>query len=194
MTTATDTQTPEALAEAYLPLAFKIARQWSRLFPWLRDEFESAAPYALWHAALSYRPQRGAAFYNLAHRRVWGACQDACRASQPSGFRRAYHTARREGLPEPGFIAGIEDEDGRVSMDNFADDSLPLGWELDSAEAIDELTRKLPNPQRTAIRLYFKNADMTCKRIGQAMGFGEPYAYTVIQQGLAKLRKVLVPA
>lgn len=182
------TRSPEELAVEFLPLAMRIAGVWAKQFRWLRDEFRSAAGMALWKCARRYRPERGQLFHNYVRKRVWGACQDACRDALPQGFRRKEHAARRAGTPEPEFFAGIPDDHGRLSLDLLPSRELPVGWELESADAVDELTRKLTSRQRDAVRLYFLGAGMTLGRVGKVMGCAESNVCVLVRYAIKAMK------
>src|SRR5882672_4725673 len=79
----------EQLVENYFPLALSIANRWGERWPWLRDDFRSAAGWALWKAATFYDPSKGgfAAYVHAAVRRhCWGRLQQE-RKKAPEAFR-----------------------------------------------------------------------------------------------------------
>jgi RNA polymerase sigma factor (sigma-70 family) len=179
--------TAEELATKYLPMARRVAYAWGRRFRYLWDEFESAAVLALWSCARRYDPTRGS-FHGWAAARINGACRDACRDARPKGFRRADHAAVLGGLAEPEFVAGLPDEDGVPSLDNLTDDALPVGWELESADAVESLTAGLPFAEREAVRMYFLDAGATNEVVARALGCGMTYASTRRAAGMRRLR------
>ncbi len=74
------------LATEFLPLARGMSKPLKLLYPYWRDEFESAACLALVEAARSFDPSRSIRFATFARFRIRGALMDVGRAMILPGF------------------------------------------------------------------------------------------------------------
>lgn len=141
------TEAQRDLAVAYIPLARSIARPFMRRWPAFRDDFESAACLALVEVAGSFDPARKVKFATFAQHRIWGALCDFQRSFVALGWRRNPTDAPRVG-PLPGRLEG----EGRV-LGAEPDD--PIGSEIEAADSIDALLRKLPRRHAEVCRLIY---------------------------------------
>lgn len=139
------------------------------------DELESAALMGLVDAAGSFDPGRGLSFATLMVIRVRGAIADAQRNMLPRSYRRP---GRNDEAPEVYSFnrVAFTDEDGhRVDyVDTIALDEHPVGWEIESLDAVEGLSRKLPPRFGEAVRLYYGHAvAATAEKVGDAMRTSE---------------------
>ena len=79
----------QRLAVAYLPLARSLSQPWKDRFPYLWEEFDSAAFYGLVQAVRTYDPRKGTKFTTWAHRRINYAFLEVQQLEQPLGARRS---------------------------------------------------------------------------------------------------------
>src|SRR4051794_23814280 len=77
----------QELAAAYLPLARRLARPYKQLRPEAREDYESAACYALVEAAESFNRRLGVKFATFASYRITGALREVQRKRTPLGYR-----------------------------------------------------------------------------------------------------------
>jgi RNA polymerase sigma factor (sigma-70 family) len=165
------------LAARYLPMARKVAKAFKTSWPHLRDEFESAACWALVEAAEAFDPGRGVKFATFARCRVWGAMKDVQRKQSLFG--------RGADVPQPGLhrISGYVEEYGAV-LNATPDDPIDL-----AAEAVDEVERwlgKLPRPHAATCRLIYLHG-MTQPQAAAALGCTPSRVGMMHRQALAML-------
>jgi RNA polymerase sigma factor (sigma-70 family) len=133
----------QELAARYVPLARRLALPWKRQWPHARDEFEGAALLALVQAAASFDPDRNVKFATFARFRIGGALRDTRRelllqarslgAIELDADQTPPHVQRQ------GRVLGIEPD-------------RPVGWEIESRDAVDRWLRKLPARHAAACR------------------------------------------
>lgn len=152
----------------HLRLAGRVARKWARAVPHLADEFESAAMLGLVDAASKFDAAFGVRFETFAPVRIEGAVKDAARMMLPKGFRR-----NKDAAPVVGNAVIHADEGEEEAVALLSSGELPVGWEEESLEEVDRLTRGLTGDERRAVALYFGGAGMNKKRIGELMGLSE---------------------
>lgn len=166
--------TPEQreLVAAHVKLAEVLAGRFARKCPWMADAALSAAFVGLCAAALKYDPARGA-FSTFASPRIAGAILDAARNELPKGFRRDKRRA-------PGTLSLSEplsrDDAGRplTGFDTLESGELPVGWELESEDAVNALSAGLQRHERRTVRtFYLRCAAVTMKHAGVLLGVTE---------------------
>ncbi len=174
LTALTPLQQRVAATPRALSTADYIASTYTLKLPHLEHDIRSAAYFGLIDAAQRYDPSRYQ-FSTFAARRVRGAIQDALRSLAPRGYTRNASSAPRR------------ESDG--SLDH-ASPSLPVGWELDSIDAIDSLTAALPDRERAVLRLYYAHG-LNLKQIGARLGFSESLACQAHVRALTLLRSTV---
>lgn len=178
-----DALTPLQQRIAAAPRALAVADYHARVYasrlPHLADEINSAAHAGLADAALRYDPTRYQ-FTTFAARRVRGAILDELRRSGLKGYKRGTSAAA------PG-----RDFSPLTQVDAPAD-HLPVGWELESLDALDALTRTLPARQREVLRLYFGHG-MLLREIGVKFGVTMSAVSKIFTQAVVALRAEMAP-
>lgn len=137
----------QGLARRYVPMARSLAKPLKRMWPSEGDEFESAALFALVEAAQSYDPSRNVKFSTFARYRIWGAMRDVQRRLVLVGWRVGV-----EGAPSVLSLPFDAEEHGRVFG---TDEDPPVGTELESADWVENLLRKLPDRHAAACRAIY---------------------------------------
>lgn len=171
-----------------LGLARRMGRGWRRY----RDDLGSAALLGLVEAARDYRPERSLEFRAFARRRVVGAMLDLLRKEMPKAFRR-----RRNGRVAPAVASLAAHGITRDGFDmhgrgrSLVSDDGPVGWELESFDAMEGLLRVLPARKRAVMRLLYGHAGATLTRAGCAAGVCESRAFQVHAESLVILRERL---
>lgn len=175
---------------AALSLAARIAARLTRnARPATRDEAHSAALYGLVIAAGQFDPAAGLRFSTFAAHKVRGAVLDALRMHAPAGCRR---NGRR-----PPKVVGCEIARGRGDTAS-ADDpptladlpsaDLPVGWEVDAADAVEALAARLRPQSARVVRAYYLEAGATLDRIGRRSGLSQSRLSQILRPALAHLR------
>ena len=136
----------QELATRFLPLARTIARPLKLMYPYWRDEFESAACLALVEAARSYDPRKNIRFATFARFRIRGAMMDVGRAMVLLGLK--------DQEVRPGLVAltPFNEEHGKVLV---ANEPPAVGWDVDAIDAIEHWLRKLPERHANVCRMYY---------------------------------------
>ena len=136
----------QELASRFLPLARTIARPLKQMYPYWRDEFESAACLALVEAARSYDPRKNIRFATFARFRIRGAMMDVGRAMVLLGLK--------DQEIQPGVVAltPFNEEHGKVLV---ANEPPAVGWDVDAVDAVEHWLRKLPERHANVCRLYY---------------------------------------
>ena len=136
----------QGLALRFLPLARSLARPLKTLYPYWRDEFESAACMALVEAARSFDPTRNIRFATFARIRIRGALVDASRSMILPGFEDEFEP--------PGTVAltPYNEEHGSVLV---AMESPAVGADYDDIDSVEHWLRKLPRRHAAICRLYY---------------------------------------
>ena len=136
----------QELAGRFLPLARGLARPLKQMYPYWRDEFESAACLALVEAARSYDPRKNIRFATFARFRIRGAMMDVGRAMVLSGLES--HEK------QPGVVAltPFNEEHGKVLV---ATEAPAVGWDVDAIDAVEHWLRKLPQRHANVCRMYY---------------------------------------
>lgn len=136
----------QELAARFLPLARALAKPLKQLYPYWRDEFESAACLALVEAARSFDPKRRIQFATFARIRIRGALIDVSRAMILPGFEDEYEP--------PGTVAltPYSEEHGAVLV---ATQPPAVGADVDDIDEVEHWLRKLPRRHANVCRLYY---------------------------------------
>lgn len=134
-----------ALTLQYLPLARAMAHRVARKWPAGGDDLQSAAYLALVEAAQAFDPARGVSFATFARHRVSGALIDAQRSLFLKGWRGPAET-------RPRFVRLAPDSEARGHVVGARDET-PVGAELEAADAVEGLFKKLSARHRAALRL-----------------------------------------
>lgn len=164
--------TPEQQALAADPesvsLARGIARRMARRCPHEYESIEAAALFGLVLAAAAFDPAVGIKFTTFAAHRVRGAVLDAARELMPKGYRRA----GRDGVAVLSLNAPVaSSERGPVEGgDLLPSGEGPVGWELESADTVAVLSRRLPQKFGAALRAYYLRAGMSMARVAEEQG------------------------
>lgn len=169
----------QQLAESYMPLARKMAKQHKKQFPWLHEEFESAACLALVEAAESFDPDRKVKFATFARLRISGALRDVHRNMIIYGWRcdpahaptllMNYGSTERKGL-----VLGINPDQ-------------PLGHEMEGEDEFEAWMRKLPRKHAQAFReIYVKGK--TQHEAAAAMGCSQARLSYLHREAIAMLK------
>lgn len=137
----------QRLAERFLPLAYAIAHPHIRAWPWVGDEFESAANMALVEAAESFDPKRNVRFATYARHRIQGALRDVKRRMTPGGWRSDPSHA-----PAIGPLSDNPETWGRIIG---AEPDPPVDEALETSDEIDQLLRRLPRRHAEACRRIY---------------------------------------
>lgn len=144
------------LVDQHIDFALSIARSWGRRWPWLADDFASAAGLALWIAARYHKPEKGTfrSLVRVAVRRaLWVRWQKELKAN-PTSFRQP--------------PSGIDGEPlDPVSL--IIDDSPEVGSRLEAAELI-ELARASGDQLDFALLERHAVNDCTMDELAAAMG------------------------
>jgi RNA polymerase sigma factor (sigma-70 family) len=139
------------LAESYMPMARSLARPLREAWPSVRDEFESAALFALVQAAQSYDPARCVKFGTFARFRIKGALRDVQRRMTLLGLRTENEPAETPRLLSMG---PKTEEHARPVCAVPRQDELVA---LEAADAFEALLRKLPERHAEACREMYQN-------------------------------------
>jgi DNA-directed RNA polymerase specialized sigma subunit len=155
--------------------ARRIAGRVARTAPHLAEDLESAALLGLVHAARTWDPSAGVPFSAHAAIRCRGEAREFRRKWGATGTTRRRST-RRPPAAEP--------------LVDVADDAPPVGWEVDSADAVDAVARRLPPRVGEAVRRRFLCADgRTFEGVGRAMGLSTSGAQKLIDEAAGILRR-----
>lgn len=185
---------PDQQALASDPAALKLARALAakaarRLWNY-RDEIESAAMLGLVHAARLFDPSWGLRFLSYAHRRIRGEIADWQRRNALRGYRR-WHGRMCRGAPAVlSLDSPHEDNDGAfIGRNEIPADGLPVGWEIESEDTVEQLARLVPHRQGEAIRrLLLHAATPTKVAVGVEMGCCEARISQLTTLAVERLR------
>jgi DNA-directed RNA polymerase specialized sigma24 family protein len=194
----TDGQRAVASDPANVALARRFAAGYARRSPWLADEIDSAALYALCRAAVTHDPARGA-FEVCLFVRVHREVREALRMQAPRGFRRA-----RPGdeVPWPVSLSVLNGGEAGIRYGQFhqyGEDGigvptgeLPVGWEAESADEVRAALAGLPAKYGAAFRLHYLHAaGLRQKAAAAALGCHETNVHYMLKRGAAMLREQL---
>ena len=139
----------QVLAQKYLPMARALAKPLKRAWPAEREEFDSAALFALVEAAQSFDVSRNVKFATFARYRIWGALRDVQRALVTSGWK-----CDLENAPNITGLTYDSEERGRVLM---AEPDRPIGQVYEGNEFVEKCLSNLPPKHATACREIYLN-------------------------------------
>lgn len=172
----------------HLAVARDEAWRWAGSFPRYADEVESAAHWGLVTAARTWRPGVCRAEHHV-RLRVRYAIKDALREEFPCGFRRAPQRTRR--APGVVHIPAVTPRDGEnaLAWDGWPSDDLPVGWELESEDAVARLTAGV-GPGGAVLRALYLRADCdgTQERAGRACGLREANTSVHVKNAMREIR------
>lgn len=171
----TDGQRALAADPAHRAYAARLAARWARGRPHLADEFAAAATDGLVAAARLFDPGRGVRFTTFLTGRVNGSIRDRLRELVPKG-------CRRNGRPAPATF-GFGDLPADDPFDP-AEDLPGVGWEAESHDELDGLTRGLPGRYGEAVRLYYGTAGASVRSVARRMGLSEGGAFYLVTRGV----------
>lgn len=140
------TERQQALASRFLPMARGMAKPLKLMYPYWRDEFESASCLALVEAARSFDPCKNIRFATFARFRIRGALRDVGRAMVLAGW------AKDEDQPGVVSLTPYNEEHGKVLV---AVEPPPVGEEVDDIDEVEYWFRKLPKRHALVCRLYY---------------------------------------
>jgi RNA polymerase sigma factor (sigma-70 family) len=164
----------QALAERFLPLALRLARDAGQKWPALAADFESAVGLALCRAARDYEPERGLRFTTFARPQLIGALTDVKRAAVPLGYR------------VPGAVAPTLEPWG----DNHHERPDPephVGADLEALDSVEGWLRKLPRRHRAVMRLLYVHGKSQTE-VAATLGHHKQHVSIVRREALAILR------
>ena len=161
----------------YLRLAAKIANrkasQWRMHH--LRDDMVSIAFLALVSAARTFDLSKSGSFKDRLCFVVDHALRDFRRDQAPKGFRRKKQ-------PAPQISDGV---------DLLPSRNLPVGWEVESLDAVDGLTRTLAPARARLLRRRFGVAGVSIRQLAKEEGVSQSRIFQCLSESLEKLRKEL---
>lgn len=150
--------------------AMGLARRWALRRGWAheRDEVEVAALEGLCAAARLFDPARGVPFRKYAGACVVGSIKD--------GLRRVIDD-RRGRFPRPVPLDAFDslDDHGLPASvgDALASGEWPVGWELESHDAVIVLSGRLPAKYGAALAAYYTRAGMRMRDVAAELGTSE---------------------
>jgi RNA polymerase sigma factor (sigma-70 family) len=191
MTPLTAEQRELAAQPLYLKLARQLAYRYARRCGQPADELLGPAYLGLVQAAGSYDPAREIKFPTHAQHRIRGSILDHLRAMRPAGYRRRWKNAPSILSLSAPTTAGSDSRSDLTVADLVLAGDLPVGWEVDSADAVAELVRFLHGSQRLVVRGYYLLATRGggCKTVGRIMGVSESRVSQVLADALGTLRR-----
>ena len=184
----------QTLVTEHVEFAKRIANVWCRRQPARRrDDIHSAAQLGLIIAATNFDPARNRAFSSFAIYHVHGAIQNELRGFLPRGFRREHE--RADPIPATATINTTVDGTEVMFSDIICAHELPIGWEIESDDEIDRLTKMLPDLQRDTLHLYLRNArfDNNIPRLARHLGVSRQCVFHRIKNAIHTLRERWAP-
>lgn len=110
------------------------------LYAGSQDPYISAAYYALCKAARDWKLGFGCTFKSYLYMRVLGELRDTGRMELPKGYRKT--DLELPNVLESGFSAIPSGPD--MSDELFRSEDLPVGWEIESEDAVRTLLKRVP--------------------------------------------------
>jgi RNA polymerase sigma factor (sigma-70 family) len=163
------------LAEQHIPLARRLATPYQILWPNLRDEFESAAMFALVECAGRFATAENRSFSAFARHRIRGALVDVQRATIPRGWNR--------NRPDPPRTIAFSNLQEPFPKTGRRDDN-----RLEEEEAADHLLKGLPPRYRAVFRCMYIHRK-TQEDTARVLGVSPSRVCQIHQKGLALLRQ-----
>jgi RNA polymerase sigma factor (sigma-70 family) len=176
-------------------MANAIAGWYVASVPQHEADIRSAAFYGLVLAAGRWKDGAGASFSTFATYRIRGAIRDALRELLPRGYRRTPDLAPSiDPIETPEDIVaeyGRAETGGPAACESVIDDvALPVGWEAESADEVERLSRCLPPVHGAALQLvYLHGAGATLKAAGSVMQLSESRMSQLVTQAVEMLRE-----
>lgn len=181
---------------AWLKKGRYVARLYTRKFPRLADEFESAANLAIVSAARTFDPDRGVRFSSHLFRRLKGAMLDVMREAELPGYRRKRTVPAKPGIlsAETPITADPSDPCPPRRLLTLGDmivaDEGEVGWEEDGLDGLTELTKGLTSREREVVHRLYGRADCsTMKRTGRSLGLSESRVSQLHSEAMDTLRR-----
>jgi RNA polymerase sigma factor (sigma-70 family) len=181
------------LAAAHVHLARGAADKLGRRWPALADDLYSAALVGLCDAAVKFRPEDGHQFATYAPQRIVGAILDYMRVEGGLGMGNARMMKRRNDAPvvmlaSTPLPCAANDNRPETLADVIPSGELPVGWEIESEDAVRVLTRAL-GKAGAAVRLYLLRADLEgrMRDVAEELELSESRASQLVADALAQL-------
>lgn len=182
------------LAAQNMPLAENIARKYARRFGGpeaaeLREEIYSAALVALCKAAAKFDPSRPVRFSSYAYptinRDIWRAIL-LFRARGVGGDRQRH-----------AITPTVVSLNARVTPHSTVGDLLgdhcgPVGWEMESEEAVRRAAARVPGPARNVLLAYLLDASCHGRQAeaGRRYGYSPRRTAQILDDALAGLWRI----
>jgi RNA polymerase sigma factor (sigma-70 family) len=167
---------------AVIRAAQRIAERASRHRPsLLADELLSASLLAVVQAARTFDPDSGSCWKTHATNRVRGAIKDAVRDWY--GGRNHWHMMQSRSLDEA--IA----TDGDTFAAFLADDSMPVGHEIERDDNREWLARQAGASRYPVVRLLLRPEQLTHREVATLLGMSESNVSRTLTLAAATLRE-----
>lgn len=165
------------LVDQWTPLALLLARDWARRYPWLSDELQSDAAYALWQVATKHVHDA---------RSIGGLVRVAVRHALSNRLRheRAKNPLAFEPTPSPDLVDPFEVP---ISREPEPGTSIEVAEEY---ARVAELLKQLSPASRDLIRRHFFE-DEPIPKIAAQMGRFRQSIASRIRKDLAKIRDMM---
>lgn len=175
------------LIEEHWKRARECARAYGKRFTKRDLDWDGAAALGLCRAAHVFRPETGYDFSSQMVMPVRMATLRMVQQSLPAGYR--YPDQRRTYGKGP-TIEEIEADP--MMADGLTCDCGPVGWELEAADAVLGLARKLSEPHSHVIRMLYLCADLAeQKAVAEVLGYSHNNISRLHKQSLARLREAV---
>lgn len=195
-----------ALAERFWPYCARYAQSFGSRYPHKRLDWEGAAALALCEAALWFDPSRGDEATRDKHfqfyldRHLKGSLVELLRWSDLKGYRVKCARNRGGGAPSvfscdlqaaPTWMFTKDDDHQDNSFAaTFRAEEEPTGWDVDSADTVESLARKLPPKYAAVVRHLYLHADTATQiEAGRVLGLSESRVGQILKGALEMLRE-----
>ena len=153
-------------------------------------EWTGAVGLAVCHAAANYEHGRDILFRTFMARYVEGVILELRRRRLVKGYRPLKKKGRagNRALPRVWSLNNpLPDGRRRDFLDR---DRMTVGWELESQDAVEALTRGLPHGRGEALRRLYLRADTpTHAAVGRSMGLHQTRASQLCNDGMRCIRE-----
>jgi RNA polymerase sigma factor (sigma-70 family) len=173
----------QRLAVAYLPFARSVAQSWKDRFPFLWEEFDSAAFYGLVEAVRTYNARKGTKFTTWAYRRIVYAFMEVQRLEQPLGARRSTFELEPIASVE-GFPRVIREKFRMVGRHEYEPSS---EQKLDDREEFEGLLKGLSRRAARICRLIYVDG-LTLDEVADELHLPPLQVYRIHSRSLDRLR------